>query len=337
MGVYTTGTITYNGSNSLSWTADIKILFMSNTTDAFYINTITSASSPLTCADDNVIWCRLVNSDSNVTLSASTQANFDRAGDLSNQSADVFILGFTDTTRFHYVSGGGTHPVVETDGGTGQTGYAQGDILYSDATNSLTKLTKGTNGQFLKIGSTIPAWVDNPTEGTFTITIAGLNWRHVTKGQETGTDSRRRPIAAGNTAWGGTVPDHTVMISDNAATMADGSGRMLMLDLGGHIPRNTGKTTTITQVDICCNNDGGGSSAVVRMNYQDWDQNTGEGSVIDACTNHASDSGIGVDWEVVSFTSDLTFTADMAVWLEMYPGSGYSMWAGVQITYTVAA
>jgi len=35
--------------------------------------------------------------------------------------------------------------------------YAQGDIFYYDGTN-LVKLAKGTDGQFLKIGTTIPEW-----------------------------------------------------------------------------------------------------------------------------------------------------------------------------------
>lgn len=35
--------------------------------------------------------------------------------------------------------------------------FAQGDILYFDGTN-IVKLTKGTDGQFLKIGATIPEW-----------------------------------------------------------------------------------------------------------------------------------------------------------------------------------
>jgi hypothetical protein len=105
LGAYTTGTIIYNGTNSLAWTADIKILFMATDSDTYYVNTILQSGSPLTCADDNIIWARLINSTSNITLNASTIANFDRAGDLSNQSGDVFILGFTDTTVFHYLRG----------------------------------------------------------------------------------------------------------------------------------------------------------------------------------------------------------------------------------------
>ena len=40
--------------------------------------------------------------------------------------------------------------VVETKGGTNQTTYTQGDVLYASASNTLSKLGAGTSGQFLK-------------------------------------------------------------------------------------------------------------------------------------------------------------------------------------------
>lgn len=48
--------------------------------------------------------------------------------------------------------------IAEAYGGTNQSTYTQGDILYASAANTLSKLAKGTNGQFLKIGATIPEW-----------------------------------------------------------------------------------------------------------------------------------------------------------------------------------
>ena len=54
----------------------------------------------------------------------------------------------------------------ETEGGTGQTSYTQGDVLYSDATDSLAKLGKGTEGQAFSMGaSNIPAWSVGGTWG----------------------------------------------------------------------------------------------------------------------------------------------------------------------------
>jgi len=44
------------------------------------------------------------------------------------------------------------------NGGTAQSTYAQGDLIYASAANTLAKLAKGTSGQLLQIGATIPAW-----------------------------------------------------------------------------------------------------------------------------------------------------------------------------------
>ena len=45
-----------------------------------------------------------------------------------------------------------------TYGGTAQTSYATGDLLYASATNTLSKLTAGTNGYVLTLASGIPSW-----------------------------------------------------------------------------------------------------------------------------------------------------------------------------------
>ena len=45
-----------------------------------------------------------------------------------------------------------------TYGGTAQTSYTTGDILYASATNTLSKLAIGSTGQVLTISSGVPAW-----------------------------------------------------------------------------------------------------------------------------------------------------------------------------------
>ena len=54
-----------------------------------------------------------------------------------------------------------TFPTIpETSGGTGQTTFTAGDILYSDGSNSLAKLPKGSASQVLQMnsGATAPEW-----------------------------------------------------------------------------------------------------------------------------------------------------------------------------------
>ena len=50
----------------------------------------------------------------------------------------------------------GTLPAAA--GGTSQSTYATGDILYASATNTLSKLTAGTNGYVLTLSSGVPIW-----------------------------------------------------------------------------------------------------------------------------------------------------------------------------------
>lgn len=46
----------------------------------------------------------------------------------------------------------------EVNGGTGQTTYATGDILYASGANTLSKLTVGSSGQVLTVSGGVPTW-----------------------------------------------------------------------------------------------------------------------------------------------------------------------------------
>lgn len=57
--------------------------------------------------------------------------------------------------------------VASGHGGTGFTTYTTGDLIYSSATNTLSKLGIGSTGQFLKVIAGVPAWSDTVDGGTF--------------------------------------------------------------------------------------------------------------------------------------------------------------------------
>lgn len=89
------------------------------------------------------------------------------------------ITGVTAGTG---LNGGGTSgtvtlnltvPVVEANGGTNQTTYATGDILYASAANTLSKLTVGVDGKVLIVAGGVPTWGDAP--GDITGVTAGTN------------------------------------------------------------------------------------------------------------------------------------------------------------------
>lgn len=56
---------------------------------------------------------------------------------------------------------GGT--LIDDNGGTGQSTYATGDMLYASAANTLAKLTLGAGGTILASSGGVPAWVSTST------------------------------------------------------------------------------------------------------------------------------------------------------------------------------
>jgi hypothetical protein len=70
--------------------------------------------------------------------------------------------GQTAITTVGTISSGTWHGTVvaEAYGGTNQSSYAKGDILYASATNTLSKLAAGTNGQTIQLQDGVPVWAD---------------------------------------------------------------------------------------------------------------------------------------------------------------------------------
>jgi hypothetical protein len=56
--------------------------------------------------------------------------------------------------------------IAATKGGTGLTTYATGDLIYASATNTLSKLTAGSEGQIMAVTSGAPSWITAPYAST---------------------------------------------------------------------------------------------------------------------------------------------------------------------------
>lgn len=98
----------------------------------------------------------------------------------------------------------------ETKGGTNQSAYAAGDLLYASAVNTLSRLPKGTNGQILTLSAGLPAWV---SESSIKVTS----------------------FSGGSTG-----------LTPNSATTGDVTlGGVLTGEYGGTGVANTGKTITL--------------------------------------------------------------------------------------------
>lgn len=81
-------------------------------------------------------------------------------------------------------SNGGGHTQSANTGGTGQTSFTKGDTLVASSSSVLSKLSVGTDGQFISADSTQPTgirWVNNaPIIGFVTTPISVLNTTAVT-------------------------------------------------------------------------------------------------------------------------------------------------------------
>ena len=106
-----------------------------------------------TLDSDNIIWSQFSGSG---TYTAGTGITLD-----GNQfSISATYNGQSSITTVGTISSGTWHgdTITETYGGTNQTAYAKGDILYASATNTLTRLSAGADGQVLQLLNGVPEW-----------------------------------------------------------------------------------------------------------------------------------------------------------------------------------
>jgi hypothetical protein len=97
------------------------------------------------------------------TLSRDTVLESSNGGSLVNFSAgtkDIFITYPADKSIYDNNSGSiiASGILPTSNGGTGLSTYATGDLIYASATNTLSKLTAGTNGYVLTLSSGVPTW-----------------------------------------------------------------------------------------------------------------------------------------------------------------------------------
>ena len=79
----------------------------------------------------------------------------------------TFSAGTTGFTPSSATSGAVTlaGTLVAANGGTSFSTYTTGDMLYSSATNVLSKLGVGTTGQILTVAGGVPSWAAAPPSG----------------------------------------------------------------------------------------------------------------------------------------------------------------------------
>jgi hypothetical protein len=197
----TGGTVTYNnGSSGVGATLTLSVAL--TTLDGYTLvngnrilvkNEVSTANNGIyTWATGGTVLTRATDFDTNVEI-ASGDFTFISNGTLYANTGWVQTLPVTTVGTspivFTQFSGAGTYtagtgltltgsqfsltaPVTAALGGTGQTSYSTGDMLYASASTTLTKLTLGTSGYVLTAGASAPAYVAQSTLSVGTATNA---------------------------------------------------------------------------------------------------------------------------------------------------------------------
>jgi hypothetical protein len=170
-----TGDLIVNGNTSTLNTATLvvedKNIVLANvatptdtTADGAGISVLGATTKTFNWVDATDAWT----SSENLNLLAGKVFEINGTSVLSNTTLGSGILNSSLTSVGTIATGvwNGT-TVASAYGGTGTNTYTTGDLLYSSATNTLSKLGIGTAGQFLKVVAGVPSWSDTVDGGTF--------------------------------------------------------------------------------------------------------------------------------------------------------------------------
>jgi hypothetical protein len=144
--------------------------FFNNTTGGFAVTVKVSGQTGVTIANGKK--AIVYTNTTDVIEVANAPVTETGTQTLSNKTFVAPALGTPASGVMTNVTGlplttGVTGTLPATNGGTAQSTYATGDILYASATNTLSKLTAGANGTVLTLAAGVPSW-SSASAGTVT-------------------------------------------------------------------------------------------------------------------------------------------------------------------------
>ena len=147
--------------------------------------------------------------------------------------------------------------VADGFGGTGQTTYAAGDILYASGVNTLAKLTAGSDADVLTLASGVPSWA-TPTAGTVTSVTAAADSGSGTAITSSGTLTFTGGTNVTTSVSGTTVTVNSTDQYSGTVTSVGGTGTVNGLTLTGTVTGSGNLTlggTLPVEIGIACSDE----------------------------------------------------------------------------------
>lgn len=145
----------------------------------------TNGQIPISATAGSVAWANLTSTGSTITITnGANTINLEAAG---GSGASTFNTGSGTATAsggaitlagstYIATTGSGstatftlTGTIPYSNGGTGQSSWTKGDLLYASATNTISKLAIGSTGQTLTVAAGLPSWASGGGGGITTL------------------------------------------------------------------------------------------------------------------------------------------------------------------------
>jgi len=217
-----------------------------------------------------------------------------------------------------------------TRGGTGLSSASTGDLLYGSATDTLSNLGVGTNGQLLTVSGGLPSWQDAPATGVTDFSAGTTGFT-----PSTGTSGSVTLAGTLNVANGGTgqtsYTDGQLLIGNSTgntlakATLTAGTG-ITITNGSGTITIDADNNGTVTSVDASGGTTGltftGGpitTSGTLTLSGTLAVSNGGTGASSLTVNNVILGNGTSAVQEVAPGTSGNVLTSDGTTWVSQTP------------------
>jgi hypothetical protein len=185
-------------------------------------------------------------------------------------------------------------------GGTGFSTYATGDLVYASATNTLSKLTAGTNGYVLTLSGGVPTWAASSGGVTsFQTSLSGLTPSTSTTGAVTLAGTLG--VASGGTGTSTAFTTGSVVFAGASGTYTQDNANFFWDDTNNRLGIGTSSPTGKLQVSGA-----GGVSGSTNLVYVNVTSSFGGISVNSTANNNTFVELLEAGTKVGGFNADTT-------------------------------